>query len=428
MFKNYVLLFMLGTLGTASLPAQFVHEPSQGDPYLYQPAFQVDHEWNLTTQQWDSLEYGTLTHNGPGQHPDIAFRPTVGSRILYPQRFTYQYDVQGRLVMEARDVDSSGQGNWIPQLRQQYSYIPNYDLISSYLATGWNGTAMDTLTGYLWTYILGGPLGQPTVKSASYYTSGVWSTPVVLERYHYSAASEIDTLWYDYEYGVDSMGYEKHVFHSWHDYANRLVDSATVYTIPNFSRNYELSGTHRTTYNGNVPQHYRHDKYEGGTLLQRRIITLVPQGYYELDSIVDILGAPVLVDLKRYEIGFDSLGRLGRMIKRGMAGPVTLSPLTMSEYLYLATSTQDASGTPLQVSIWPNPASDVLHIHLPEGVAGAVALRLVDMNGRIRLTQLQTMASPHLDLPLNQDLAAGTYILQVQTRQGEATLRVVLSR
>ncbi|MFN8394562.1 MAG: T9SS type A sorting domain-containing protein [Bacteroidia bacterium] len=424
---KYSLLTLLIAASFAQVSAQFVHEPKDGNPNAAQPAFQIDFQWDDSLQMWDSLRYGTLTHHAIGTVPDVVFRPTVGSPMTAPQRYIHQYDALGNMTLESMDEDLTGQGGWTPMTRLMQGFLPNSHLISDYTFVSWNGIGWDTTTAQLFTYNLNGPGGQPTEKNASFFSNGTWSSPYVYERYHYSAAQEMDTLWFNPYWG-DSVGYEKHVFHGWHDYGSQLVDSASVYIINNFSPQYGLSGTHRTYYNGNTPQYYRHNKYEFGTPVERRVLRLIPEGFFELDSIVTLGGPPVLVYKGQYENTFDPQQRYMRRIKSQNQGPSPMSPLFMTEYVYLATTELDGQPSTLEVSVWPNPASEQLRVALPEGVSGPISLALIDMNGRTRLTQVETAASSSIQVNLGADLSSGTYLLNVHTAEGNATHKVLLQR
>lgn len=422
---KYAILSLLIAASFAQASAQFVHEPKDGNPMADLPAFQVDFQWNNSTQQWDSLRYGTLSHHPIGLTPDVVFRPTVGSTMAHPERHLYQYDALGNMTMEEMDEDLTGQGGWVPVFRKTYQFLSGTSLITFNASEQWNGTTWDTISASQFSYTFGTG-GQPTEKIISLYLAGPWSSPLLYERYHYNVSQEMDTLWF-YPFMVNSVGSEMHVFQSWHDYANRLVDSATVYTVLVNGGNYELHSTHHTTYAGNTPQFYREDTYSSGAITNRQTINLTTEGFYGLDSLTSFAGQPAFFSKEFFQNGFDSLNRLSRRINYMESFSDPFVPLYMTEYIYSMTTSVE-EGMALDVKVWPNPASEILKIALPEGTLGPISMQVVDLNGIVRTSQLLTTAQSVVELPLNDDLAAGTYLVRLQTLHGSAVAKVMVAR
>jgi hypothetical protein len=90
-------------------------------------------------------------------------------------------------------------------------------------------------------------------------------------------------------------------------------------------------------------------------------------------------------------------------------------------------------GTPLSVPefgpgpdlvAYPSPASDVLHVHLPAGLAGNHTLDVVDVTGHIVLRQAVQAGSTGLQLAVHA-LAQGTYCLRLWNAREDFTTRFV---
>jgi hypothetical protein len=84
---------------------------------------------------------------------------------------------------------------------------------------------------------------------------------------------------------------------------------------------------------------------------------------------------------------------------------------------------RDAQQPTLAWSVYPNPASNLTNLELPEGVE---FVKVFNSEGKL----VKTMLSPKaglMQLPL-QELAVGYYIVQIATAQGMGTARLVLVR
>lgn len=423
---KYTLTIAFAIASCLQANAQFDYEPKDGDPYLTQPSHQVEYRWNTNANMWDSVSVGTLMYTQVGLLPDMEIQPTQGSVMAHPARYTRIYDGLGNMTMQTIEEDPTGQGNWVFVSRMLWEFLPGTDLVTAMASLSFNGTTFDTVSAQRFSYLLG-PGGEPVEKSISIYGAGSWSVPQLWERYHYSVTQEMDTLWY-YPLGVDSAGSEMHVFHSWHHYGMRLSDTATVYWIEVNGGPFELAQTHRTLYSGNIPQLYTMDSYRSTGLTARRILSLTADGNWGLDSLVSFPGAPVVFSKWEYLTSFDSQNRYVRRIRFATAGNGPFEPVSMMEYLYLATALEPATPSTWEMVVWPNPVHEMLQVQLPENHSGAVAVRVMDMNGRVRLSQSLTTTASKLKLDLGQNLPSGTYLVQVQTPEGSACQKVILER
>jgi hypothetical protein len=76
------------------------------------------------------------------------------------------------------------------------------------------------------------------------------------------------------------------------------------------------------------------------------------------------------------------------------------------------------------IVVFPSPASDVLHVHLPAGLAGNHTLDVVDVTGHIVLRQAVQAGSTGLQLAVHA-LAQGTYCLRLWNAREDFTTRFV---
>jgi hypothetical protein len=82
----------------------------------------------------------------------------------------------------------------------------------------------------------------------------------------------------------------------------------------------------------------------------------------------------------------------------------------------------DMSGT--GVTAWPNPTDGLLELGLPDAPEGQILIGMIDMYGRPVRSWMRTHATAgriHLDM---QGLAAGTYMLEIASRDGAFTHRI----
>lgn len=81
---------------------------------------------------------------------------------------------------------------------------------------------------------------------------------------------------------------------------------------------------------------------------------------------------------------------------------------------------------PVGLSVWPNPTpADVLNVRV--GVAGTFDLKMLNMTGQtvISTTKTTSQAEELIQIPL-YGLVGGTYILQLSTKAGQYTRRIVV--
>lgn len=92
----------------------------------------------------------------------------------------------------------------------------------------------------------------------------------------------------------------------------------------------------------------------------------------------------------------------------------------------LEVGTTSQQQTPFRVNVWPNPASDLLALNTNSEKAFNAQVQVVNLEGKICLTQAMDMQQGESRLDLNvRQLASGAYILRVITQEGLATMRFV---
>lgn len=78
------------------------------------------------------------------------------------------------------------------------------------------------------------------------------------------------------------------------------------------------------------------------------------------------------------------------------------------------------------IQVYPSPASEVLHVQLPEGLRGAVSLRIIDVQGRVVQSNEVTSTGNALSTSFNiRSLPGGMYILEAQAGSVSLTSRFI---
>ncbi len=81
-----------------------------------------------------------------------------------------------------------------------------------------------------------------------------------------------------------------------------------------------------------------------------------------------------------------------------------------------------------EVNIYPNPTSDYINVSLNLNASSDVAMKLIDMNGKVVMTKnVVNLQSSNQQLNV-QSLPAGFYNLQVRSKQGVRNMKVVLTK
>ena len=73
----------------------------------------------------------------------------------------------------------------------------------------------------------------------------------------------------------------------------------------------------------------------------------------------------------------------------------------------------------IQLSVYPNPVTDILHI---DGLEGACTVKIINMSGQVVQSVMGT--SPELTLPLN-DLSSGLYLLRIESLGKARTVKLI---
>jgi hypothetical protein len=135
----------------------------------------------------------------------------------------------------------------------------------------------------------------------------------------------------------------------------------------------------------------------GATVDYMMTPTLVSPGYMEIKAYTKLPGDPYAFN----DTAFRKVGHIGL---QGVSGGRTLT-------------------------LYPNPASDLLRITLGGGVSGLAELTVTDMTGRavlhrwLHLTEIET----EVDVPVH-GMAPGVYLLTLLTAEGRSAGRVVIAR
>jgi len=76
----------------------------------------------------------------------------------------------------------------------------------------------------------------------------------------------------------------------------------------------------------------------------------------------------------------------------------------------LATEKEDPYG---QLTLFPNPAQDILHVGIPKGSPGIIQISLIDLQGRVQNVQNATLSLGENSLQMDiSRLPKGVYVLK----------------
>lgn len=85
---------------------------------------------------------------------------------------------------------------------------------------------------------------------------------------------------------------------------------------------------------------------------------------------------------------------------------------------------EDAGNSLEGMNIFPNPAQDIATLELPEGIQGQYTVNVFDVKGQLMLQHSGT--HPVNQLPLDvSSLAAGNYVVQLETADAKATVKLI---
>ena len=80
-----------------------------------------------------------------------------------------------------------------------------------------------------------------------------------------------------------------------------------------------------------------------------------------------------------------------------------------------------------EVSVYPNPVQDILTLVMHNGYSGEVTLRLVTLDGKQALKEIETKSSTMLKLERPINVEAGLYLLQIRYDNQLETRRIIVS-
>ena len=89
----------------------------------------------------------------------------------------------------------------------------------------------------------------------------------------------------------------------------------------------------------------------------------------------------------------------------------------------LATEKQDPFG---QLTLFPNPAQDILHVGIPKGSSGTIQITLVDLQGRIQSVQNASISLGENTIQMDiSRLPKGIYVLKFTNIPNAPNLKFV---
>lgn len=313
-------------------------------------------------------------------------------------KYLYFYDVTNSMTSQIYQNWNSGSGSWISASKNDYTYTTSGGQLFSNINSVWNaGVGFVQTSEMIYSYDVHGNLIQELDNS----NSGTSWLPVQEWVYTYNSANQPLTKTFDnwngggyvhqyrYSYSYDSLSHN--LLSTLYQTYN--VDSATW--VNSFLSLY-------SNFDGANPQTQEdrtwNDTVLGGSWMPNKLWAFTYNSYFQMTSRV---GTSYNVTLPGYE---------------NAAG----DPLTYYHYETVeVNAVNNVAATNCQVSVFPIPAQNMLHISVNAEAAVSYDIAILDMTGRIvRSWKTNTTASYTTTVPTD-NLATGNYFVKISSSNGQ---------
>ncbi len=381
----------------------------------------------------DTTGYFYATHRGGDLcHPlnfDSAITKVYGSSLTNYKRILKTYTGSGSLTRATTSTWNAS--TWRDSCRHSMTSSGGH-LTSPLLCETWSGTSWDSAYKKVFTYVTSGDILN--VKRYAYTSSGF---VLDSERVFTYGAGTTNSQGQQYDFD-----YEQGTFYNTNDYS---------YTVPN--RELFATSTHGYWSGSTIVYCFRYNyNYDGsGNLItktfqvynattgawdNKRLFTYssFTTGHMpllEIDMQWDTTGAGFWYNYEKFDYTYNSFNQMTSRTGYAWSGSAWAYALgqSLSYYYYegynpLAVASKDET---MQLSIFPNPAKDVLHISIQQTEPAALTIALYDMAGR-EVFEANIAAKSKTETNIHTThLPAGNYVVKVTGRDSARSEKVIIS-
>ncbi|MBU2559004.1 MAG: T9SS type A sorting domain-containing protein [Bacteroidetes bacterium] len=406
---------------------------TQNQPERY--TYSYDEELNMTiilqkrmvNQEWVNNAFESIDYNDVNQAVLSTSKFWNGSTYENGGRTAFTYDESNLL---AEEVEQVWDGDWENESRITYSRYPN-GMEAARLVETWDGTdwenqsnqiiirndqgTIEEITFQVWqvdgwenTFKIQNVLLSETLIDSSYtktFEEGSWVN-LYVEAYEFNAQNWLDNVtgsfWVEgswvndifAEYTYNNNGQvDVGIIKSWEN-DQWLNDARSTYYYNNWNRYQSII---EEEWDGSQWVNASYDNYSfdaNGNALEGEIYQWVDGGWLSVQD------EPIALT---YNYGFEEQVFNGFLVEAAyrsvLVGEAELPAVAQDDLLKL----------------WPNPVSDVIHLHI-DNLGEAASVAIYDLAGKMVLEIKQAYKAGN-EININvADLEPGLYLLYVQTR------------
>ena len=337
-----------------------------------------------------------------------------------------QYQVQRNLV----------NGQWGDSMRQEYFY-DSHGLYLGYSTSFPRNGSWNAMGGYRFEFIYAGS-HITAVNKYDMDTLGIWHGGGALEKYHYNALGVIDYTIRNYQ-----GGYKDSVYLKWFNFdptniiengigimvggtgytqcISRLLDSNNVLValsdsiIQRFTRDSLLQGTEMYIYDRKIDSYvpWSEDSF-----------TYYPQK--DVKVYLTYSGMATGSFVMNFGTKYDNIYDAGNSLVESVIHQYTSDSFMLicrDMYSYVnVTGIDEASVKEEKMSVYPNPAGDIVNVMLPEMNSVHGNISLYSMQGDLMMTQHTSSSQVQVDI---SSLPKGMYIMEYNNAEIKSRGRIV---
>jgi hypothetical protein len=424
-----VLGWMICTV--ASLPAQTLwHDwlkPHRTDlPTARTAAIQVDYpmmatgfDWNEAQSKWDTVNQSTFSYVSTGGLLERILSDYASGSFVQDFRETHHYNVQG---FDSLTLGEDWTGTaWEPSFQFRRTFDP-FGNVTESMGYVWNGSSWDTSSGYRATFTYHDTSQIASVIQESYAAGTGWEADYKME-YSFDILDRWDTVTGYLPNSGNWVPDLRLVDIGWHDFSKNQPDSGR---FEKYTTGWVNLERYHVTYGVNDNQVWTYEKY--GTdwdLTEQFIFNYDSHGNEILNEMYAWIGIwhqeEGLISHRSYNPS-DQMTEVWTELFDGYI--YRYHDRYVFSNFFVGHS--DPHNIPLQVLVFPNPATDAIHLQFEGDETGPVQVQLYDLMGRLRMDKALSRHGENVRIEIPQDWEDGTYICRIQTSKGMATRRIVL--
>lgn len=362
------------------------------------------------------IELGDITVNYFG-YDTMRYYVKSGSSLLLGAIATKTYNTDDQpVLMNVKNFNAAG----MPVVQRRFMISYTGDGIQQAKAL------LDTSEGFTGVFdtaqVLNVTYASPGQRSQD---SSVYPMDGVLEMINYTYNTDGRISSAQYSYSVDGVTYVPDYRATYtYDGSSRLVESLEeVFDGAAWAPDYLDS----FAYTGSSPL-YTYNKsysYDGGWVPEYQFDAVLRSDMTAWDTVIVMQDMGMgLMPMLRLNLQYNSNEHLTRQefyLTDG-AGGFSEDPAQEINYYYdeVPLSVSSVATAPVSVQVFPNPASATLSI----AAAGITRVAVYNLSGQLMLQQQGNTAQQVMQLNLHS-LPAGTYVAEVQTREGSSKVKFV---